>query len=103
MLLVYFPDEESVSVVKESSLIINIKELKQGSLCCVKKGGKVYNDDVVEVGKSSSVAMFCFIIIVYNIIYIKYIHVLKSPGSLEFLKAAEEKFLMGEVSYDSLN
>ena len=31
-----------------------------------------------------------------------YIIILKSPGSLEFLKAAEEKFLMGEVSYDSL-
>ena len=74
MLLVYFPDEESVSVVKESSLVNNIEELKQGSLCCVKEIGKVYNGVVVEVGKSTSVAMFCFIIIVYNdLIIITYI------------------------------
>ena len=70
MLLLYFPDEESVSVVKESSLVNNIEELEQGSLCCVKERGKVYNGVVVEVGKSSSVAMFCFIIILYNNIYI---------------------------------
>ena len=58
MILMYFPDDESVSLVKENSVINNNKELKRGCLCSVKERSKIY---VIEVVKSTIVAMLCFI------------------------------------------
>ena len=62
MILMYFPDDESVSLVKENSVINNNKEeLKRGCLCSVKERSKIYNGVVIEVVKSTIVAMLCFI------------------------------------------
>ena len=50
MVLVYFPDDEAVSIVKETS-IVNCKEVIEGADCGVKERSKVYGARVIATGK----------------------------------------------------
>ena len=50
MVLVYFPDDEAVSIVKETR-IVNCKEVIEGAECGVKERSKVYGARVMATGK----------------------------------------------------
>ena len=50
MVLVYFPDDEAVSIVKETR-IVNCKEAIEGAECGVKERSKVYGARVIATGK----------------------------------------------------
>ena len=48
--LLIFPDDEAVSIVKETS-IVNCKEVIEGAECGVKERSKVYGARVIATGK----------------------------------------------------
>ena len=52
MILVYFEEDNSVSIVKETALVEELSTLSKGSKCSVKERSKVYSGLVVDIGKS---------------------------------------------------
>ena len=52
MILIYFPEDDSTSIVKENCVVNSSDSaLKRGSRVGVKERSKVYNGVVIEVGE----------------------------------------------------
>ena len=52
MILIYFPEDDSTSIVKENCVVNGSDStLKRGSTVGVKERSKVYNGVVIEVGE----------------------------------------------------
>ena len=73
--LIYWPDEEALSIVKESNVVSSKESLVKGQWCKIKEGRKMYDGKIVEIGKLCCVCIVAVAVVIIIIVLFLFVHV----------------------------